>query len=104
MWMLFYVPCPTPDGQTAEQLYRKRVTSLTPEMRADAKAHGCSFHRVWFAKDGSAFYGLAEWASLEQEAAFYKRWNVKHDIGDTTILLDGDLGLVPLPEQREHGS
>jgi hypothetical protein len=98
MWMLFYVPCPTPDGQSAEELYQKRLKALTPEMKADARQHGCRFHRVWHARDGSAFYALVEWASREEEHAFYSRWNVQHDPGDTTIFLEGDLGLVPLPD------
>jgi hypothetical protein len=29
MWFLFTAPCPTPDGRTAEDLYRKRETWIT---------------------------------------------------------------------------
>jgi hypothetical protein len=32
MWVTFHVPAPTPDGQTAEDLYEKRVRWFTPEM------------------------------------------------------------------------
>ena len=62
MWVLFEVPCPTPDGQSAQDLYQKRVDGITPEMRASAAAHGCTFHRAWYAADGSAFYALAHWS------------------------------------------
>lgn len=31
MWILFAAPCPTPDGQTAEDLYRKRLTGINDE-------------------------------------------------------------------------
>ena len=34
MWVLFQVPCPTPDGRTAEDLYQKRVRMISPEMKA----------------------------------------------------------------------
>ena len=40
MWILFVVPCPTPDGRTAEDLYRKRLTRITPEMQASARELG----------------------------------------------------------------
>ena len=61
--MLFRVPAPTPDGRTARDLYERRVDWITPAMRESAKAYGCRFHRAWYAKDGSAFYALANWAS-----------------------------------------
>ncbi len=38
MWILFAAPCPTPDGQTAEDLYCKRLTWITDDMRATARA------------------------------------------------------------------
>ena len=57
IWVLFQVPCPTPDGRSAKDLYQKRVDGITPEMRASAATHGCTFHRAWYAADGSAFYG-----------------------------------------------
>ncbi|MBT8200431.1 MAG: hypothetical protein KJO36_07930 [Acidimicrobiia bacterium] len=52
MWILFQVPCPTPDGQTAKGLYEKRIPWITVEMQASAVAHGCRFHRAWYAEDG----------------------------------------------------
>lgn len=60
MWFVFTAQCPAPDGQTAEGLYRKRLTWITDEMRESTRAHGCRFHRAWYASDGSAFYALAE--------------------------------------------
>ena len=65
MWVLFAAPTPTSDGQTAEDLYRKRLTWITDAMREDARALGCRFHRAWYAEDGSAFYALANWESRE---------------------------------------
>jgi hypothetical protein len=65
MWVLFTVPCPTPDGRTARDLYERRLTWIDGAMRASAREHGCTFHRAWAASDGSAFYALAHWHSRE---------------------------------------
>lgn len=97
MWVLFQVPCPTPDGRTARDLYDERVTNITPEMQASAREHGCRFHRAWYARDGSAFYALADWADREGAGAFYTEWEIEDEPGEVAIWLDGDVGLVPLP-------
>ena len=97
MWVEFAVPCPTPDGRTAKDLYDKRVRITTDEMRASARAHGCRFHRAWYAKDGSAFYAVAEWDSKEGASAFFEEWDIEAEPGELTIFLEGDVGLVPLP-------
>jgi hypothetical protein len=96
-WMLFVAPTPTPDGRSAEDLYEKRLTWITDEMRADARARGCRFHRAWHAKDGSAFYALAFWESREGASAFFEKWRIEAEPGEQSILLEGDVGLVPLP-------
>jgi hypothetical protein len=96
MWMLFYVPCPTSDGQTAQDLYQKRVDGITAAMRASAEGHGCRFHRAWYAADGSAFYALAEWATREGASAFFTEWDIQDEPGEVMIRLEGDVGLVPL--------
>jgi hypothetical protein len=95
MWVLFMVPTPTPDGQTAEDLYRKRLTRITDEMRQDARELGCRFHRAWYAQDGSAFYALANWESREAARTFFTRWDIQDEPGEVAILLEGDVGLVP---------
>lgn len=97
MWILFVVPCPTPDGQTAEDLYRKRLTWISPEMRASARELGCRFHRAWYAADGSAFYAVANWESREGANAFFERWDIADEPGEVAIRLEGDVGLVPDP-------
>ncbi len=97
MWILFSVPCPTPDGQTAEDLYRKRLTWITPEMQDSARALGCRFHRAWHAEDGSAFYALANWETLEGAREFFTRWDIRDEPGEIAIVLEGDVGLVPDP-------
>ena len=97
MWILFSVPCPTPDGQTAEDLYRKRLTWITPEMRASARELGCRFHRAWFAADGSAFYALANWETREGASLFFRTWNITDEPGEVAVTLLGDVGLVPDP-------
>ena len=97
MWVLFQVPCPTPDGQTAKDLYDKRIPWITPEMQASAVRHGCGFHRAWYAADGSAFYAIAEWASVEGAHAFFEEWDINDEPGEVAIRLEGDVGLVPLP-------
>jgi hypothetical protein len=97
MWVLFYVPCPTPDGQTALDLYEKRVAGISEDMRASAHAHGCRFHRAWYTEDGSAFYALAFWESREGARAFYEQWQIADEPGEVAIRLAGDVGLVPLP-------
>jgi hypothetical protein len=95
MWVLFMVPCPTPDGRTAEDLYRWRVDRITPDMQASAREHGCRFHRAWHSEDGSAFYALANWETLEGAHAFFDQWEIHDEPGEVAIRLTGDVGLVP---------
>jgi len=97
MWVIFHVPAPTPDGQTAEDLYEKRVRWFTPEMKASAREHGCLFHRAWTATDGSAFWAIACWETWEGGQAFYEQWEIDAEPGEEAIRLEGDIGLVPLP-------
>ena len=97
MWILFTAPCPTPDGQTAEDLYRKRIPWITSEMQTSARAHGCRFHRAWHAADGSAFYALAQWESREGARRFFDEWQIADEPGEVAITLLGDAGLVPEP-------
>ena len=99
MWVLFRAPTPTPDGQTAEDLYKKRVDWITPEMRESARELGCRFHRAWHAQDGSAFYALAFWESREGASAFFRLWEIESELGEEAIVLEGDVGLVPLPAE-----
>lgn len=97
MWVLFKVPCPTPDGRTARDLYGKRVQRITDEMRISAREHGCHFHRAWSTDDGSAFYAVAMWETREGASAFFEEWNIQDEPGEVAIVLEGDVGLVPLP-------
>jgi hypothetical protein len=97
MWILFTAPCPTVDGQTAENLYSKRLTWITPEMQASARELGCRFHRAWHADDGSAFYALANWETREGASEFFRRWDITDEPGEIAITLLGDVGLVPDP-------
>ncbi len=97
MWILFHVPCPTPDGRTARDLYEKRVKWISPEMQASAVRHGCRFHQAWYAADGSAFWALAEWETREGANAFFTEWNIDDEPGETATRLEGNIGLVPLP-------
>jgi hypothetical protein len=96
MWILFTAPCPTPDGRTARDLYEKRIDWITDEMRASAREHGCRFHRAWHAKDGSAFYALACWDTREGANAFFEAWQIDAEPGEVGIVLEGDVGLVPV--------
>ena len=96
MWVLFQVPCPTPDGRTAQDLYERRVTWIDDAMRASARDHGCTFHRAWHAADGSAFYALAHWRTREGASAFFEEWQIDAEPGETGVRLEGDVGLVPL--------
>lgn len=97
MWILFVVPCPTPDGRSARDLYDKRVRWISDEMRASARGHGCRFHRAWYAQDGSAFYAVAEWETRDGASAFFEEWDIKDEPGEVAVRLEGDIGLVPLP-------
>jgi hypothetical protein len=97
MWILFVVPCPTPDGRSARDLYEKRVRGISGEMRASAREHGCRFHRAWYAQDGSAFYAVAEWETREGASAFFEEWDIEDEPGEVSVRLEGDIGLVPLP-------
>jgi hypothetical protein len=96
-WILFHVPCPTPDGQTAEDLYQKRVRMISPEMRESASSFGCRFHRAWHAADGSAFYALALWETTEGASRFFRQWDIRDEPGEVAVRLEGDIGLVPSP-------
>jgi len=97
MWVLFQVPCPTPDGRSAKDLYERRISWITPEMQASAREHGCGFHRAWYAQDGSAFYAIANWESREGAHAFFQEWEIDDEPGEVAISLEGDVGLVPVP-------
>ena len=96
MWVLFQAPCPTPDGRTARDLYQRRIDWIDDAMRASAREHGCTFHRAWHAADGSAFYALAHWRTREGAQAFFEQWQIDAEPGETAIVLEGDVGLVPL--------
>ncbi len=97
MWILFSVPCPTPDGQTARDLYQKRVDRITDAMRASAIEHGCRFHRAWYASDETAFYAVANWESREGASAFFEQWEIYDEPGEVAVVLEGDIGLVAVP-------
>ena len=94
MWLLFTVPCPTPDGQTARDLYEKRVTGITKTMQESAVSHGCRFHRAWYAQDGSAFWALADWETAAGANQFFTEWNIEDEPGEVAIRLEGNVGLV----------
>jgi hypothetical protein len=75
-------------------LYQKRVDWIDAAMRASARAHGCGFHRAWYAQDGSAFYALANWETLEGARAFFEEWVIQDEPDEEMIVLEGDVGLV----------
>jgi hypothetical protein len=97
VWILFQVPCPTPDGRTARDLYQVREDGISPEMQASAVKHGCRLHRAWFAGDESAFYALANWDTREGASAFFNEWEIEDEPGEVASVLEGDAGLVPTP-------
>lgn len=98
IWYLFHVPTPTPSrGESARDLYEKRVTWISDQMRASAREHGCRFHRAWHAADGSAFYAVACWETREGARAFYEKWQIDSEEGEISVRLEGDIGLVPDP-------
>lgn len=97
MWVLFRAPCPTTKGETAMDLYQKRVDGITEEMQASARELGCRFHRAWYAEDGSEFVAIAKWDSREAASAFFERWQIESEEGETATVLEGDIGLVPVP-------
>ena len=96
-WLLYRVPTPTADGESAIDLYEKRVHGFTSAMRDSAVEHGCRFHRAWHARDGSAFYAIALWETMDGARQFLGKWDIGRDPGREAIALEGDLGLVPLP-------
>jgi hypothetical protein len=97
MWILFTVPCPTPDGRTAEDLYQWRVTAITVDMQDSARSFGCRFHRAWYTADGSMFVALANWDTEDGAYAFFEKWNINDEPGEVAYRLLGDVGLVPDP-------
>ena len=84
-------------GRDGEGLYEKRVPWITPEMQESARAHGCRFHRAWHAQDGTAFFALASWETREGASEFFRLWEIEAELGEEAIVLEGDVGLVPLP-------
>ena len=93
MWLLFRAPA---GDQTAKEMYEKRLTWITSEMQASAEELGCTFHRAWYAADGSMFYALAHWRTREGANTFFERWEIDAEPGEEAIRLEGDVGLVPL--------
>ena len=53
--------------------------------------------RAWYAADGSAFYALANWDSMDGAQEFFERWDITDEPGEIAITLLGDIGLVPDP-------
>ena len=97
-WFLFKVATPTPTrGESARDLYERRLTGITDAMRESARSDGCVFHRAWYASDGSAFYALACWRTREGARAFFEEWAIDDEEGEEAIRLEGDVGLVPVP-------
>jgi hypothetical protein len=96
-WILFKVPCPTPLGETAQDLLDKRTVWIDDDMRASARSLGCRFHRAFAAEDGSAFYALACWETLDGAYQFFEEWDINDEAGEIAIKLTGDIGLVPEP-------
>ena len=96
MWILFTVPCPTPDGRTARDLYEARVQRITPAMQASALAQGCRFHQAWYENDGSAFVALAFWDTRAGASAFFQEWDIQDEPGEVAHVLEGEVGLAPL--------
>jgi hypothetical protein len=97
MWLLFHAPEPTPDGRTGRDPYEKRLTWISPEMRASARQHGCRFHQAWYAEDGSGFYALAQRETREGAQAFFREWDINDEPGEVSVRLLGHVGLAPLP-------
>ena len=65
-------------------------------MRASAREHGCTFHRAWHASDGSAFYAGRALAHARGSACFFEEWEIEDEPSEVGVLLEGDVGLVPL--------
>ena len=97
IWVLFMIPCPTPDGRPAKDLYDRRVRWITDDMRASARQHGCRFHQAWYATDASAFYALANWETRQGAQRFFEEWGITAEPGEVAVFLEGDVGLAPLP-------
>ncbi|MDX6224074.1 MAG: hypothetical protein QOE64_450, partial [Frankiales bacterium] len=50
-----------------------------------------------YAADGSAFWAIADWESVEGANAFFQEWDINDEPGEVAIRLLGDVGLVPSP-------
>jgi len=77
-WILFHVPCPTPDGQTARDLYQKRLQNNSAERQASARS-------------------MAGWDTREGASESFRRWDIEDEPGEVAVRLEGDVGLVPAP-------
>jgi len=98
MWIMFVVPTPTPDGRTARDLYQYRVDRITPAMKESARGHGCRFHQAWYADDGSSFYAIAQWDSIDGARAFFDEWDIPDEPGEVAVPLEGEIGLATLAD------
>ena len=80
-------------------MHRKpRGTTLGARIRLGVSERGeLRFHRAWYARDGSAFYAIANWESREGAHAFFEEWEIDDEPGEVAISLEGDVGLVPVP-------
>jgi hypothetical protein len=54
-------------------------------------------HRAWHAQDGTAFYAVAKWGTLEGARTLFEEWDIQDEPGEGAIFLEGDVGLVPVP-------
>jgi hypothetical protein len=88
---------PVSGRRRAQDLYDWRVERITPETQASARELGCRFHCAWYAADGARFYAIANWDTREGASAFFQEWDIRDEPGEEAFVLEGDIGLVPLP-------
>jgi hypothetical protein len=92
------LPRPIADARRAHRARPLRL-SRHAHRRGDARKRprpGCTFHRAWHTADGSSFYALAHWRTREGAQGFSDEWQIEDEPGEVAIVLEGDVGLVPL--------
>jgi hypothetical protein len=72
-------------------------------MKASARKYGGHFHRAWVAAERSALYAVACWETRAGATQFFTEWDIQDESGEVAIFLEGDIGLVPVPNSRFGG-
>ena len=97
MWIQFYVPCPTPDGRRHATCTRPAWTASLLRCRpVPQNTAAASTERGTQATVPGSMH-LRRGRRARALAAFFNEWNIEDEPGEVAVILEGDVGLVPVP-------